>query len=183
MKYLASIMQVLFLVLMIFMCVLVILAGNGRVQYIFGYKVLQVVSESMQPTIPDKTCIIIKRVERNDIKKGDIITFVSEEAAIRGYFNTHRVYQVLQDAESGESTFLTKGDAYELPDAYPVHYEQIAGKYVRELPFGRWIYKGISFLQDRTHYFIVVILPIFFCCISYLKQLINALTEKEKDTL
>lgn len=183
MKRITNIMQTLFLIFMIFMCILVFFVGSGKVQYVFGYKVLQVVSDSMQPTIPDKTCIIIKKTACNEIKKGDIITFVSEEAAIKGFFNTHRVFDIIEDAESGEILFITKGDAYSEPDALPVQFEQVAGRYVREFPLGKWIYKGINFLHDRTHYFVVVILPIVFCCLSYVKQLINALIGKETDTL
>ncbi len=181
MKRLANILEVLVLVVMILLCGVVFMAGNGKVPYIFGYRVLQVISDSMKPTIEDETCIVIKKVDQEDIEVGDIITFVSEAADIKGYLNTHRVYDITTDEETGDTLYITKGDAYAQPDVYPVEYEQIAGEYVGELPFGKLLYKGIRFLADRNNYFIVVILPLFFCFMSYAKQLFNAVFKKEKD--
>ena len=181
MKRAVKILEILFLIGMLLMCGAVILAGNGKIPYIFGYRILQVVSDSMQPTISDETCIAIKQVKKEEIHVGDIITFVSDAPDIRGYLNTHRVHEIIQDTESGETLFITKGDACIAPDEYPVEYEQIVGKYTGELPFGKWVYRGIIFLTDRTHYFIVVIVPLLFCCMSYFKQLIAALLGKEKD--
>lgn len=181
MKRLVNALEILFLVVMIVLCGVIFMAGNGNVPYIFGYRVLQVISDSMKPTIEDETCIVIKKVDAEDIEVGDIITFVSEAADIKGYLNTHRVYEIVTDEETGEVQYITKGDAYDQPDLYPVDYEQIAGEYVGEMPFGRLLYKGIRFLADRNNYFIVVILPLFFCFMSYAKQLFNTLFKKEKD--
>lgn len=181
MKRLANVLEVLFLVVMIGLCVMVFMAGNGKVPYVFGYRILSVVSDSMKPTIEDETCIVIKKVEQEDIEVGDIITFVSEASDIKGYLNTHRVYEIRTDEETGETVYITKGDAYAQPDLYPVDFEQIKGEYVGELPFGKTLFKGIRFLTDRNNYFIVVILPLFFCFASYAKQFWNAVTKKEKD--
>lgn len=181
MRKLARISEISILVIMIFLCVLVLFAGSGKMPYIFGYRVLQVLSGSMQPTISDETCIVIKKVNEDEIKTGDIITFVSESPDIYGYLNTHRVHDIIADSESGEKLFITKGDAYEKPDDYPVSYNQIKGRYVGELPFGRVIFKGIRFLSDRDHYFLIVILPLSLCCVSYVKQLFEALTGKQKE--
>ncbi len=181
MKRLIKVLEVLFLVLMIGLCGMVFMAGNGKVPYIFGYRILQVISNSMSPTIETETCIVIRKVEAEDIAVGDIITFVSEAPEIRGYLNTHRVYDITKDSGTGETLYITKGDAYEQPDSYPVEYEQIAGEFVGELPFGRALFKGIRFLADRNNYFIIVILPLFFCFASYAKDLINAISGRGKD--
>lgn len=181
MKRLANILEIVFLLGMLFLCGMIVMAGKGKAPYIFGYRVLQVISDSMKPTIPDRTCIMIKKADQEEIKCGDIITFVSEESEIRGFLNTHRVYDIVEDSETGEQLYLTKGDAHSEPDDLPVRYEQIAGKYVCELPFGKWIYKGIRLLADQTNYFIIVILPLLFCCLSYFRQLVKAIFGKEKD--
>ena len=181
MKRLVKVLEVLFLVLMIGLCGMVFMAGNGKVPYIFGYRILQVISNSMSPTIETETCIVIRKIDQEDIQVGDIITFTSEAPEIRGYLNTHRVYEIKTDEATGETIYITKGDAYELPDSYPVEYEQIAGEFVGELPFGRALFKGIRFLADRNNYFIIVILPLFFCFASYAKDLMNAITKKDKN--
>ena len=181
MKRIVKVLEVLFLVFMIGMCGVVFMAGNGKVPYIFGYRILQVISNSMAPTIETETCIIIKQVEPEDIEIGDVITFTSEDPSIRGYLNTHRVHDITKDEETGETLYITKGDAYDQPDIYPVEYEQVAGEFVSELPFGRQLFKGIRFLADRNNYFIIVMLPLFCCFASYAKQLMEALSGKGKD--
>lgn len=180
-RTIANIFEILLLIIMIGLCLMIILAGQGRVPYVFGYRVLQVITDSMEPTIADRTCIIIKQVEQEDIKVGDIITFVSESPQIRGYLNTHRVYEITEDEETGETLYITKGDASSEPDPYPVQYEQVAGRYVRELPFGELLFRAIQFLMDQVNYFVVVMLPLFLCCMSYIRQLFKALFGKEED--
>lgn len=176
MKRLADILEIVLLVIMLGMCAVVLMAGQGNVPYIFGYRVMQVISDSMRPTISAETCIVIEKVDDiSGIKIGDVITFISEDPRIEGYYNTHRVNDIITDAETGEILFQTKGDAYETPDAQLVSFDQIAGRYEGELPFGKYLYKGIIFLTDRVNYFIVVIAPLFICFMSYLKQLFVAL--------
>ena len=176
MKRVAKVFEVLFLVLMIAICAIVLMAGQGNVPYIFGHRILQVMTDSMSPTISDKTCIIIKQVEQEDI-----ITFTSQDPRIKGYLNTHRVCEIVEDSETGEKLYITMGDAATDPDPYPVSYEQIAGVYVRELPFGKELYRMIYFLADQVNYFVVVMLPLFICFMSYLRQLLKALFSKEMD--
>lgn len=182
MKRLANVLEIIFLVIMLLMCGVIIMAGQGNVPYIFGYRVLQVVTDSMKPTISSETCIIIEEVEQEEIQVGDIITFVSESPQIKGFLNTHRVYEIAEDAESGETLYITIGDASSEPDPYPVAYDQIVGRYVRELPYGEWLYRAIRFLADQVNYFIIVILPLFLCCLSYVRQLFKALFSKEEQT-
>lgn len=179
-KRLINAFEVIFLVLMIGMCIVVFMAGNGRVPYIFGYRVLQVISDSMTPTINDETCIIIQKVEPEEIQIGDIITFVSEAADIRGYLNTHRVHDIVTDEATGKVQFITKGDAYAAPDLLPVDIEQVQGRYVGELPFGEILFKGIRFLADKNNYFLIVMLPLFLCFLSYFKQFWDVITGKKK---
>lgn len=175
-KRLADILEIVILVIMLGMCAVILMAGQGNVPYIFGHRIMQVISDSMQPTISAETCIMIKKVKDiREIQVGDVITFVSEDPRIEGFYNTHRVYDVITDAETGEILLQTKGDAYDEPDAQLVSFDQIAGRYVGELPFGKYLYKGIIFLTDRVNYFIIVIAPLFLCFMSYFKQLLLAL--------
>ena len=140
MKRLADIFEIVLLIIMMGMCAVVLMAGQGKVPYIFGYRVMQVISDSMRPTIASETCIVIEKVDDiSEIEKGDIITFISEDPRIEGFHNTHRVNDIITDAETGEILFQTKGDAHETPDAHLVSFEQVVGRYVRELPFGKYL--------------------------------------------
>lgn len=182
MKRLADILEIVLLVIMLGMCAVVLMAGQGNVPYIFGYRVMQVISDSMRPTISAETCIVIEKIDDiSEIKIGDVITFISEDPRIEGYYNTHRVYDIITDAETGETLLQTKGDAHETPDAQLVSFDQVAGRYVGELPFGEYLYRGIIFLTDRVNYFIVVIAPLFVCFMSYFKQLLVALFKPARE--
>lgn len=134
----------------------------------------------MEPVISEETCIIIKEVELDTLKEGDIITFISTDPSIYGYYNTHRIYDSYLDAE-GKMHFITKGDANEYPDDYEVTEDKVIGAYVRELPFGELLGKALSKLSNRNVYFLVVILPLLICLISYVIQFLNALFDKQKD--
>ena len=176
MKRLADIAEIVLLVVMMAMCAVILMAGQGNVPYIFGYRIMQVISDSMRPTISAETCIVIEKIDDiSEIKVGDVVTFISKDPRIEGFHNTHRVHDIIIDAETGEIMLQTKGDAYETPDAHLVSFEQVAGRYVGELPFGKFLYRGIIFLTDRVNYFIVVIAPLFVCFMSYCKQLLVAL--------
>ncbi|MDD2971685.1 MAG: signal peptidase I [Lachnospiraceae bacterium] len=174
------ILELLFTVFMLMLCGITFMAGQGKVPYILGYRVLKVVSDSMRPTIEDRTCIFVKKVAESDIKVGDIITFISEAPDIRGFYNTHRVDEIIRDNASGAKLFITKGDNKEYQDAYPVSYDQVIGRYAGQVPFGNLIFRGTVFLMDRNNYFVIVILPLMLCCLSYMRQLFKALLGKEE---
>lgn len=182
MKYKGRILEIIFLLFMLFLCGVIIVSGTGKVPYVFGYRVLKVISSSMQPTIEDGTCVVIRQVDPEEIQVGDIITFVADAPDIKGYLNTHRVSRIIQDAEKGETLFITKGDAYEEEDDYPVEASQIVGRYVQTLPFGKEIYQFTMFLSDRTNYFVVIMIPLLLCCVSYIRQLWKALSKEKKDS-
>lgn len=181
MKRVALFFEGFLLVSMILMCVLIFMAGSGNVPYIFGHRVLQVVTDSMKPTIKGETCILIEEVEQKDIKKGDIITFESDDPLLNGFLNTHRVSEVHWDEELQENYYITSGDYTGKQDPYPVYYRKVVGRYVGELPYGDFVYRAIRFLSDQVNYFIIVILPLFLCCMSYVRQLFKALFSKEED--
>lgn len=154
--------------------------AQGNSPAIFGYRILRVVSSSMQPTIPDETCILIHEVEAETLKVGDIITFRSVDPVIYGYYNTHRIYDVYED-EAGGLHFLTKGDANEYPDDYEVLPEYIVGKYIKQIPFGKVLAKALNGLNNRYVYFLVVILPLVLCLISYVWQLLCYAWKKDEE--
>lgn len=170
-KLLKSTFSFLCTLLLITICLLTIQAGSGKVPYIFGFRILKVVTDSMRPAIQSGTCIIIEKTEREALQIGDIITFVSNDPSIRGFYNTHRIVGIIKDAQSGEPLYITKGDAAVSEDETPVSYEAVAGRYRWELPFGRLVYRGTELLMNSGVYFLLVILPLLLCLLSYLKQL------------
>jgi len=137
-----SIIFNLILVLMILVAaVFVVDRLNNRVTFIFDHAVIIIATGSMEPAIPARSCILITRAEPEDIMVGDIITLYSDDPAIAGSLNTHRVQSVISSIDGIE--FQTKGDNNPLPDAYNVRGERLVGKYVRNLPILSYVAKLI----------------------------------------
>ena len=175
MKKLFSILRnIIFVISVLLICGMIFIMSSGKHLSIAGYQVLRVITSSMEPAITENTCIIIRKCPVEELKVGDIITFVSDDPQIQGYYNTHRIHDIVQ--ENGETYYVTKGDATTALDAYPVRGEQIAGRYVRELPGGRMLGKFFVALSDNRIYFLVIMLPLMICLLSYFWQIVGFVT-------
>lgn len=181
-KFLSIARDVGFVIFILAICGMIFIMSSGRHVSVFGYQVLRVLTSSMEPAIDENTCIIMKRVDTDTLKVGDIITFVSDDPEIQGFYNTHRIYSISE--KNGELLFTTKGDASMEPDPYIVHENQVMGIFVREMPGGRILGKCFAALSNNKIYFGVVILPLILCLLSYLWQIIamfNGSGEDEED--
>lgn len=87
---------------------------------ICGYRVYTVISGSMEPTYHVGDLLYVKKTDVNTIRVGDPITFILNEDLVVA---THRVVRV--DAEN--HCFYTKGDANEVEDGSPVHFNNVIG--------------------------------------------------------
>ncbi len=85
---------------------------------IFGYKPLVVLSGSMEPTLKEGSIVYYKKVNTNELKVGDIITFKSRD----NNFVSHRIEKI------NENTFTTKGDANNTIDPSEVPFGNVLGK-------------------------------------------------------
>ena len=153
--------------------------SQGNTVSIAGYRVLRVLTSSMEPTIVGNTCIITKDVDVDELKVGDIITFISEDPTIYGYYNTHRIHEIVE--EDGARKFVTKGDNSSEVDPYMVSESNVVGIYVKELPGGRLIGKAFVALSDNKVYFAVIIIPLVLCLISYFWEIVGMVTGRYSD--
>lgn len=103
------------LVIAIVLCAVALMGSR-----LLGYRVFTVISGSMEPAFHVGDLIYVKPTDPAEIKVGDPITFVLNESLVVA---THRVVEV--DAE--EQHFHTKGDANEIADQSPVHFNNVIG--------------------------------------------------------
>ncbi len=103
------------LVVLIVLCAVFLMGSR-----IMGYQVYTVISGSMEPEYRVGDLLYVKKVDVNTIKVGDPITFILNEDLVVA---THRVVRV--DAEN--QRFYTKGDANEIEDNDPVHFNNVIG--------------------------------------------------------
>ncbi len=123
---------------------------RGEVPKIFGYSVINIVTGSMEDTIPTGSYILIKETDPRKIERGDIICFYSDDPAIYGLPNTHRVKDII-DGESLK--FLTRGDANPADDSYPARAERLVGVYVCSLD---WLTVFSAALEGRMMFVILI---------------------------
>jgi len=87
---------------------------------LLGFQCYTVISGSMEPAYSVGDLLYVKKVDPASIQVGDPITFVLNEDLVVA---THRVVRV--DTEN--QRFYTKGDANEIEDQDPVHFNNIVG--------------------------------------------------------
>ena len=95
-----------------------IVAGLAFIKYTPGYSLLLVRSESMTPSVKMGDLIVTAPLN-GEVKPGTIITYERNEELI-----THRLLST-----DGEN-LVTKGDATEDPDPWPVTLSDIKGIYL-----------------------------------------------------
>ncbi len=129
---------------------------RGEVPKVFGYSVMRIVSGSMEDEIPTGSYILVKECDPADVKKGDIISFYSDDKSILGYPNTHKV--VDDPKKSGEEYYYTtKGTANMSADSVPARGSRLIGVYVKDLDF---LTRFSSFLDGNVIFCVLLVLQI-----------------------
>ncbi len=103
--------------------------AKGETPYLGDHTLMWVLTDSMRPTISEKSYILVEKADASQIEVGDIIVFISDDPQIAGMKNTHRVVEIVGDREE----FVTKGDNNEFNDSYNAKADKIVAKYVKTL--------------------------------------------------
>ena len=92
---------------------------------------LSVLTQSMEPSLPPGTLLVVRPVAVDDIRIGDVVTYqiTSGQPAVV----SHRVVGITTSS-TGQRTFVLEGDANDLPDSAPVTAPQIRGVLWYSLP-------------------------------------------------
>lgn len=132
-----------------------IYAAKG-VKYEPKFSLYTIISASMEPNLRVYDIIVDQRVDSvNDIKIGDIITFISTSSISSNKVVTHRVIDIIID-ENGNYQYKTKGDNNISPDSAYAEYNNIIGKVLFKIPqLGRVQF----FLANQGGWLIVVVIP------------------------
>lgn len=117
---------------------------------IFGYKMFTVLSDSMKPEFEAGDIIIVKEMNTNKLKAGDVITFYSKE----GPLVTHKIEEVTEI--DGERAFVTKGINVEQQDKDPVLASRVIGRYSFALPNAGHFFQ---FIKTTRGYITLVLIP------------------------
>lgn len=133
-----------------------------------------IISGSMEPTIHVYDVVVNTAVTNpEDIKVGDVITFISTSYISEGLTITHRVQDI--KIVNGNYEFVTKGDNNPVADGSTAKFDNVIGKVKFKIPqLGR-----IQFLvASKAGWFLVVLLPAMGVIIYDVIKLIKLLATK-----
>ena len=151
-------------VVFIFM-VISILSNIGS----FRYKFYDILTGSMSPTINPGSLIIVKEIDSNEVKEGDIITFKGSSTS---NLTTHRVVEVIE--KNNNIKFQTKGDANDVLDPMLVDEGLLVGKVVFNIPY---MGKVMSFINQYR--VVIVVLIIAYLCFGTFYKGAKAIKNKD----
>jgi signal peptidase len=136
------------------------LAGDTRYEPVY--------TGSMEPAIPVGSVVVIKPVDPETLKVGDIICFqLSEPTSI-----THRIINITNEG------FITKGDANEDPDQWIVKKENVIGKAVFTIPFIGYI--GY-FVRTPIGFILLIIIPASLIIIIEIRNITKELRKQKQE--
>ena len=113
-----------------------------------GYDLRLVRSESMKPAVNMGDLIITGPVDgpiNGELKPGSIVTYEYSKELV-----THRIQSI------DGTTLVTKGDAVEDPDPWPVVASDVRGIYLFKIPYIGYV---TSFVQTKLGWFLAIIIP------------------------
>ena len=109
----------------LFLLIVIATALPLTIPRLSGLQIFHVESGSMEPALPVGSVIYVEKVQPEEIREGDIITFRREDVTV-----THRVVE----NRLVEGEFITKGDANEEADMQAVPYASLIGRVKRHIP-------------------------------------------------
>ena len=143
--------------------------------FIFGKSFAWIITQSMEDTIPAQSYILIEEATANDVEIGDVIIFKSENPALNGGYNTHRVIAI----NESRTVFTTKGDNNPADDGqYSAKAENIVGKFVRVLPVMTAL---MRFFSSPVGFTVLILLLVALTVAVFLPDVLKARREKAEN--
>ncbi len=148
-----------------------VVAGLAFVYFSPDYDLRLVRSESMRPAVNMGDLLITGPVNgpiNGEVKPGMIVTYQHSKELI-----THRVQSI------DGTTLVTKGDAVEDPDSWPVTLSDVKGIYLFKIPYVGYV---TSFVQTKFGWFLAIIIPAALLVVWLVKDILKAAfsdTEKQ----
>jgi len=135
-----------------------------------NYRLLIVESGSMEPAIKTGSVVVVKPAD--SYKANDVITF---EDGGKDRTTTHRVVDV--EVVSGQTQYITKGDANNAEDSSKVSENKVVGKVLTSIPYAGYI---LAMAKQPIGFVLLVIFP---CAMIILEEVGKIWKELKKGKL
>lgn len=135
-----------------------------------------IVTPSMVPTIMIDDGIVVKRVDNDKYRVGDIITFASKDSNYEGLAVTHRIVEK-HNVGDKNSVYTTKGDNNQVIDPVSVKTDSIYGKVLFKVP---QVGKVKEFFSHPANYLICLLGPAVIFILYDMTKILVLMKKKKK---
>ncbi len=136
-----------------------------------NYKVMMVLSGSMEPKIKTGSIVIVRPVD--EYKVGDIISYY--DSSNRERVVTHRIFKIEKTEE--RNFYQTKGDANDAPDLQIFSEDLIIGKVLFSIPYLGYVLNGI---RQPVIFTLLIIVPSTIIIYEEIKKIKEELKKKKR---
>jgi signal peptidase I len=144
------------LVIAIAMTVVIVLPA------LLGYSRVVVAGRSMETALPYASLAYDEIVPVDDLKVGDVITFIPPPEYNVENPVTHRIYSITT-LDSGQRAFQTKGDNNDSVDPWTMTLDKSEqGRVVFHIPYLGYVYIALSHWWVR---FVLIVIPLLACAL------------------
>jgi len=143
-------LRIVYYIVLGFLVLLILLFVGTTLPISGNYKLMTVLSGSMQPAVKLGSLVIVKPT--NDYEIQDIITFYKRGNKTETI--THRIVDI--EVVQGKPYYITKGDANENPDAREITEAEIVGKTILSIPLLGYV---VDFIKRPIGFILLVIIP------------------------
>ncbi len=165
-----KIFKILGATLVTLLILLVVLIIVSFVSLPGDFKVFNVLTGSMEPAIKAGSMVVVSK--EDSYKINDIVTFGGDKSTPP---TTHRIVEM--KLESGESVFITKGDANQSQDLTPIRQNVIIGKVIFTIPF---IGKIVGFAKTPIGFGVLVLVPSIIFVYEEIKKIGREISKLKK---
>lgn len=175
-KLIIKILNIVFITLIsIFLICMLFYVISGKIAEKKGknplYGFYTIISSSMEPTINVYDVVLVRKTSVGKLKKGDIITFYSNNSYFGDTPITHRI--VKKDSDN----FVVKGDNNQNVDNDKVSPDNIIGKVILIIPS---LGKLQFFLASKKGFVLAIIIPALIIITYDIYKIINVIILKNK---
>lgn len=136
-----------------------------------NYKIMTVLSGSMEPGIKTGSVVVVK--PSDNYKIGDIITF-GEMSKTKTPI-THRIYEM--KVEGSEPVYITKGDANNAPDQKEIAGKEIIGKVLFDIPY---IGYAVDAAKKPFGFMLIIIIPATIIIYDEIRKIIGEIKKRKE---
>lgn len=164
-----KIFKIIYYIIIAFIGIIAILLIVSAFPITGNYKVMMVLSGSMEPEIGKGSLVVSK--PSDNYKIGDVITFqfkMAEEST------THRIVEMR--VVGGKAKYITKGDANNASDTREVSQEDIIGKVLIDIPYLGYV---VDFAKKPVGFMILIIVPAAVIIFDEARKIYNEIKKKK----